>query len=255
MAEVVIVASAFGVDSIRREGHGARLSTTAAAGAHGIEVRRELFATDADASHAALARLGADARARGLWTVYSAPMSLYADGRLAAHTLAAAQAEADALGARFLKLQLGEFAGDADADGIRRATEGGRARLLVENGQRPEDGALEQFVALFHALERAGEGARDLIGMTFDIGNWQWTGQAPLAAASALAAHVEYIHCKDVAGEGGRRFACAPALDDPSFPAIFALLPRAVPRAIEFPLDDRALAEDAVRRVAWLAAV
>lgn len=253
MMDIVIVASAFGVQAVRRDGHHAWLATAAQAGAAGFEVRRELFADEADASHEALAALGEALRAVGLWSVYSTPAALYCDdGTLDAPTLAAVQAEADALGARFLKLQLGAFGGRADAAAIARSTAGGRARLLVENGQRATDGALKQFVALFDALER--EGGRGLLGMTFDIGNWQWPGEAPLEAAAALAPHVEYVHCKAVAGEGARRFAIAPAADDPFIPAIFALLPRTAPRGIEFPLDEQGAANDAKRRVAWLAA-
>lgn len=251
-ADIVIVANAFGVDPVWRSGQSAWLGMAAEAGAQGFEVRRELFATDADASHDALARLGAQARGRGLWCVYSTPACLYIDGRLDACALETALAEADALGARFVKLQLGTFTGRANAAAIARISAQRRSRVLVENGQRAIDDALERFVALFDAL--AAEGAPDILGMTFDIGNWHWTGEAPLAAAHALAGHVEYIHCKAVTGSGARRFACAPAADDPSFSSIFAVLPRRVPRAIEFPLDVRSLADDARRRVAWLAA-
>jgi sugar phosphate isomerase/epimerase len=253
MTEIVIVASAFGTRAIRRDGHRAWLATAARAGAAGFEVRRELFADEREASHEALASLGEALRGLGLWSVYSTPAGLYGeDGSVDLPALHAALKEADALGARFVKLQLGGFDGQANGAAIARAAASGRARVLVENGQRATDGALENFVALFCALER--EGVRDALGMTFDIGNWQWPGVAPLEAARALAPHVEYIHCKAVAGEGARRFATAPAADDPFIPAVFALLPRTAPRGIEFPLDERAVADDARRRVAWLAA-
>lgn len=252
VTEIVIVANAFGAEPVWCSGHCAWLGTAADAGAQGFEVRRELFASDAEASLQALARLGADARKRGLWCVYSTPACLYLDGHLDSSALEATLAEADALGARFVKVQLGTFTGRANAAAIARICARRRARLLVENGQRAIDDALPRFVALFDAL--AQEGAPEVLGMTFDIGNWHWTSGAPLAAARALARHVEYIHCKDVSGSGARRFACAPAHDDPFFPSIFAILPRRVPRAIEFPLDGQSLADDARRRVAWLAA-
>ena len=89
--------------------------------------------------------------------------------------------------------------------------------------------------------------------MTFDIGNWQWPGVDPVEAARKLADHVEYIHCKAVTGEGARRFAVAPAADDPVFAAVLPLLPRDVPRGIEFPFDASRLAADASHYVAWLA--
>lgn len=253
MADIVIVASAFGIDAVLREGHRRWLKVAADAGAAGFEVRRELIAEEGEALVAALARLGAEIDELGLWTVYSTPAPLYDErGILDDVALASAQAEADALGARFVKLQLGAFGGRADAAGIARAAAGGQARIVVENGQRAADGSLARFVAFFAALEH--EGAGRTVGMTFDIGNWHWTGELPLAAARVLASHVEYIHCKAVAGSGMRRFATAPAADDPFIAAVFAALPRGVPRGIEFPLDESDLADDAKRRVAWLTA-
>ncbi len=254
VTQIVIVASAFGAGAVRERGHAAWLEAAATAGATGFEVRRELFAQDSDASPQALRSLGAAIAASGLWAVYSTPAGLYGhDGTLNATALAAAHTEADALGARWVKLQLGGFAGRADGVAIARASAGHRARLLVENGQRAQDGTIARFVDLFAALDR--EGASDALGMTFDIGNWQWPGEVPIDAAHALAERVEYVHCKSSEGEGARRFPVAPSLEDPLFPALFGILPRTAPRGIEFPLDERALADDARRRVAWLAAV
>ncbi|RDU95202.1 TIM barrel protein [Trinickia dinghuensis] len=251
--EIVIVASAFGAQSVRRLGHAAWLDTVADAGAAGFEVRRELFSHEAEASCEALHTLGAAVAARGMWAVYSTPAGLYRDdGTLDAPALAGAYAEADALGARWVKLQLGTFAEQADAATIVRVGAGRRARLVVENGQHEQDGKIARFVALFAALER--EGASGALGMTFDTGNWHWSGQAPLDAAAALAPHVEYVHCKSSEGLGARRFPVAPAPDDSLFRSVLDILPRTAPRGIEFPLDERAPAEDARRKVAWLAA-
>lgn len=199
MADIVIVASAFGMDRVRTEGHRAFIATAAASGASGFEVRRELFASDEDATPGALAELGVAVAAHGLWSVYSTPATLYTEsGALDAAALRDTLVEADALGARFVKFQLGGFAGDAHAADIIALSRGARARVVVENGQLPVGGALAQFRALFAAL--SGAGMPDALGMTFDIGNWQWPGEAPLACAHALAPHVEYIHCKAVAG-------------------------------------------------------
>lgn len=250
--EIVIVASAFGPQAVRKRGHAAWLDSVAHAGAAGFEVRRELFAHEADASSEALRSLGAAIAARGMWSVYSSPAGLYEDnGALDVAALAAAYDEADALGARWVKLQLGGFARLADATTICRIGAGHRARLLVENGQREQDGTIAQFAALFAALEQ--EGAAGALGMTFDIGNWAWPGQPPLDAARALAPYVEYVHCKSSQGQGARRFPVAPSSDDPLVRAVFDLLPRTAPRGIEFPLDERTPADDAWRKVAWLA--
>ncbi|MDR5662668.1 sugar phosphate isomerase/epimerase, partial [Burkholderia cenocepacia] len=61
------------------------------------------------------------------------------------------------------------------------------------------------------------------------------------------------IHCKAIEGEGARRFAAAPAPNDPLVTGVLAALPQHAPRGIEFPFDAADLAGDACRRVAWLA--
>jgi sugar phosphate isomerase/epimerase len=381
MSEVVIVASAFGVDAIRRDGHEAWLETAAQAGAKGFEVRRELFACEAQTDLTALRSLGAAIDGLGMWSVYSTPAALYtATGALDAPALRVAVEEADALGARFVKLQLGGFGADdanrprsseqsgnhsnrptsteqsgnhsnrpmpneqsgnysnrpisaersgnhssrptsteqsgnhstwptpneqsgnysnrptsaeqsinhlnrgmskpeanapqADhanscsaADNVRnssffeRTTAHGaqiaacmrdvRARLVVENGQLAQGGMICQFVGLFDALRY--EGYADVLGMTFDLGNWQWPGESPVEAARQLTQYVEYIHCKAVTGVGARRFAVAPVADDPLCAAVLRLLPRDVPRGIEFPFDPKRVAAQASHYVGWLA--
>jgi sugar phosphate isomerase/epimerase len=262
MAEVAIVASAFGAGSIWRDGHAAWFGATKTAGATAFEVRRELM-HDADAQPGALRALGTALAAADLWPVWSTPDTLYADdGALNEAELRLAVESGRALGARFVKLQLGGFAGEAHLARLAAVLEElgvkgtdnaapNAPRVVVENGQLEQGGKLAQFTALFRALRAGGEDK--LIGMTFDIGNWQWTGEAPLMAAVALAPNVEYIHCKAVQGEGARRFACAPAADDPLCRAALARLPSDVPRGIEFPFDEARMQEDAARYVAWLA--
>jgi sugar phosphate isomerase/epimerase len=253
MPEVVIVASAFGADVIRRDGHEAWLKVAARSGATAFEVRRELFASEARASLPALRGLGEAIGAHGMWSVYSTPAALYtATGELDDVALRLALEEADALGARFAKLQLGGFGRGTDGAKIAACLAGSTARLVVENGQLREGGLVAQFVGLFDALQR--EGYADVLGMTFDIGNWQWPDEMPLDAARQLAGHVEYIHCKAVSGDGARRFAAAPAADDPVCTEVLRRLPRDVPRGIEFPFDPSRLAAEAAHYVAWLAA-
>ncbi|MEX3901766.1 sugar phosphate isomerase/epimerase, partial [Paraburkholderia sp. BR10954] len=85
--------------------------------------------------------------------------------------------------------------------------------------------------------------------------NWAWLDVAPLEIVPQLAPYVEYIHCKSTTGEGARRFAIAPAGDDATFRAVLDLLPRDVPRGIEFPFDPSRIDADAAHYVNWLARV
>ncbi|WP_144138579.1 TIM barrel protein [Paraburkholderia sp. BCC1884] len=251
--DVVIVASAFGMDAVRTGGHLKWAQTSRRAGAAGFEVRRELFVDETQAAPDNLRALGEAVSTLGLWSVFSTPASLYtSDGRLDAAALRLALDEAAALGARFVKLQLGGFASVADGAAIAEQLRGSTARLVVENGQLAEGGSLAQFVDLFEALTR--EGHADVLGMTFDMGNWAWRDVVPLEAAGLLASHVEYIHCKTTAGDGARRFPVAPAADDAQFAAVLEMLPRDVPRGIEFPFDASRIDLDAAHYVAWLKA-
>ncbi|SMG06132.1 Sugar or nucleoside kinase, ribokinase family [Paraburkholderia susongensis] len=266
--EIVIVASAFGMDAVRAGGHLKWAQAAKRAGAVGFEVRRELFTSEGDANPDAapeqLHALGAAIAELGLWSVFSTPASLYTPhGRLDTDALRLALDEAAALGARFVKLQLGGFIHDAEGAAIaalvaqraQRAhgARGAQPRLVVENGQLAQGGSLAQFAGLFDALAR--EGQAGVLGMTFDIGNWAWLDVAPLDAAMRLAPHVEYIHCKTAAGEGARRFPVAPAADDTQFRTVLERLPRDVPRGIEFPFDASRIEADAAHYVGWLAKV
>lgn len=252
--DVVIVASAFGMDAVRTDGHLKWAMASWRAGAAGFEVRRELFADESDAEPQRLRALGGSIVELGLWSVFSTPASLYtSSGQLDAAALQLALDEAAALGARFVKLQLGGFSGAAHGAAIAeqmQRMQRANLRLVVENGQLEAGGSLPQFTGLFDALSR--EGFSDVLGMTFDIGNWAWRDVEPLGAADCLAAHVDYIHCKTTVGVGARRFPAAPAAHDAHFAAVLDRLPRAVPRGIEFPFDTSRVDADAAHYVEWL---
>jgi sugar phosphate isomerase/epimerase len=253
---VVIVASAFGVESIRRDGHAAWAEVAAKAGAAGFEVRRELFVDETQAQPDSLRALGEQIRLAGVWPVYSTPATLFDEtGALDESAMTQTLSEAEALGARIVKFQLGGSAttGTAtDANTLDRLIAGiaeSKAKVVVENGQLKAGGLIDAFAALFEALKTRSHA----LSMTFDTGNWRWADQDPLDAARRLTNYVSYVHCKAVQGEGARRFAAAPATDDTYFTALLAELPRDVPRGIEFPFDPLQLADDAARYVKQIA--
>jgi sugar phosphate isomerase/epimerase len=253
---VVIVASAFGAESIRRDGHAAWAEVAAKAGAAGFEVRRELFSNKTQSQPASLYELGHRVRAAGIWPVYSTPAALFDDtGALDECAMEQTLDEAAALDARIVKFQLGgsESAGPAtDSATLDRLIAGirnSKAQVVVENGQLKAGGTIDAFSVLFEALEIRSH----TLAMTFDTGNWRWAQQDPLEAARRLAKYVGYVHCKAVQDEGARRFATAPATDDAHFAALLAHLPAHVPRGIEFPFDQASLATDAAHYVKQLA--
>ena len=255
-APVVIVASAFGAEAIRRDGHAAWAEVAAKAGAAAFEVRRELFSDETQSQPGSLYELGQRIRAAGIWPVYSTPATLFDDtGALDESAMEQTLDEAAALDARIVKFQFGgsESAGaatdSATLDRLIAGIRNSKAQVVVENGQLKAGGTIDAFSALFEALETRSH----TLSMTFDTGNWRWAQQDPLDAARRLARYVGYVHCKAVQGEGARRFATAPAQDDAYFAALLAYLPDAVPRGIEFPFDQTDIAADAARYVKQIA--
>jgi sugar phosphate isomerase/epimerase len=110
------------------------------------------------------------------------------------------------------------------------------AELVIENDQTPSAGTLPRLVRFFDAAAAQGLA----LGMTFDIGNWHWLGECPQQAATSLARHVRYVHCKGVLREKQRWIAVPLADSAAPWRAVLRALPPALPWAIEYPLagDD-----------------
>ena len=108
--------------------------------------------------------------------------------------------------------------------------------LVIENDQTESAGTLTALVPLFEAADAHGLN----LGMTFDMGNWHWTGECPLQAAAALAHRVRYVHCKGVQRQPNRWVAVPLAESVAPWRAILRTQPTNQPWAIEYPLvgDD-----------------
>ncbi|MDY7546159.1 TIM barrel protein [Glaciimonas sp. CA11.2] len=253
LPKIVIVASSFGIESVIKQGHATLVPLAVAAGADGIEIRRELFHDAVCHSVDALQALAKTLNSQQLLAVYSAPTPLFLDdGALNLDALSDLLREAEALNASSLKLQLGHFAGDVDVSALRATLAASNVALLVENGQLQTGGRIADFTNFFAICSMA----KLPVGMTFDIGNWIWAGEDPLRAAQQLTPYVHYIHCKGVEGEGMRRFAAAPNEDTLAYwRKCLAVLPKTVPRGIEYPLPDQGIGPAAKQHVAQLRSV
>ena len=247
----LISLTSFGAAEVRRHGQlwFARLSHQA--GADGVEVRSELLV---DAARE-LPALAAYVRQNGLRVVYSSADCLWnVDGALDVAALDNAVMASQALGASRLKMAIGGFGGASHAslkvlrDGLQTA----RIELVIENDQTPTAGTLPALQEFFDAANDMGF----FLGMTFDMGNWHWTGECPLQAATALAPQVRYVHCKGVQRQPHRWVAVPLAESSAPWRAVLRALPADVPWAIEYPLSgDDLLAVtqreiDQLRRVA-----
>ena len=232
--EVIIVTAAYGQDRINAlGGQRAVLPIIAAAGADGVEIRRELFDKDELNALPELGQAIADAQ---LVAFYSVPEALFTTEGELNPDLERHFAEARQLNAQRIKYSLGNYPRGFDCSTLQTILASQSARLVVENDQT-EYGRLAALDSYFHDCGEVPVGD----GMTFDMGNWLWVGDNPLDAAKQLAGFVSYIHVKAAAStETGWR---AIALDDADnlWRETLALLPADVPRGIEFPLEGNDL--------------
>jgi sugar phosphate isomerase/epimerase len=227
---ILVSLGSYGAELAQRVGQAALARIAASAGADGVEYRGELQRGGADE----LAEQAAVAQAHGLAVVWSSPQGIWAeDGALDAAALERAFATAQVLGATRVKMSLGAYTPDRVLDGLLPWLQRDGMELLVENDQTAAAGTLPLLQNFFGRLAELGW----RVPMTFDMGNWCWTGEDPLAAARTLGAQVGYIHCKGVQRQPGKWVAVP--LEDSAAPwrSVLRHLPTNVPRAIEFPLQ------------------
>jgi sugar phosphate isomerase/epimerase len=232
---ILISLSAFGAAEVRRHGQLWFTQLSHAAGADGVEVRSELLVNAATE----LPAMAQAVRAAGKSVVYSSAEYLWAaDGTLDEPALQRALAAAHTLGAARLKMAIGGFgsASHRTLTALQDHLQAANTELVIENDQTPAAGTLAALQDFFETAHSQGI----FLGMTFDMGNWHWTGECPLQAAAALAPQVRYVHCKGVQRQPQRWVAVPLAESSAPWRAVLRALPADVPWAIEYPLmgDD-----------------
>ncbi|MEZ3501537.1 sugar phosphate isomerase/epimerase family protein [Pantoea sp. KPR_PJ] len=233
-AEIIVVTAAYGQQQVAAlGGQQALLPLIQQAGADGVEIRRELF----DA--AALDNLPTLAQAiqqHQLHASYSVPDTLFCDDGALNPRLENYFKEAQLLDAQRLKLALGGFSGELHGAALHALCERYPTALTIENDQTA-NGELAPSLHFFHAVEQASLP----IVMTFDMGNWLWTHENALDAASLLGRFVSYIHVKAAVPQGDS-FRAIP-LDEASdaWRQLLQHLPAGAARGIEFPLEGEDL--------------
>jgi len=228
---ILISLSAFGAAEVRRHGQHWFTQLSHAAGADGVEVRSELL-QDAVTELPAIAQT---VRAAGMRVVYSSAEPLWdASGALDLPALKRGIAAAHTLGAPRLKMAIGGFIASSQRTltTLDDCLQTGKIELVIENDQTPAAGTLAALQDFFDTANDQGI----FLGMTFDMGNWHWTGECPLQAASALAPQVRYVHCKGVQRQPQRWIAVPLADSSAPWRAVLRALPADVPWAIEYPL-------------------
>lgn len=246
---VFIVASAYGAQRVQKHGQRLLASMAARCGASGFEIRRELF-PEGDSP---LDQLRAAIQENGLLAVYSAPWGIWTSGGgLNRRDLSVALAEARQASASYIKLPLGVYDPERSgiyelADFLDEAGHGSSGiQLMVENDPTPVGGNLQILRTFLENCNRGGVPVR----LTFDIGNWSWTGEDAFEAAETLADYVVYVHCKQVADRAERT---GPLSNDSgaAWRQVVARFPKTLPRGGEFPIvgDDLVLETDRYVRI------
>ncbi|WP_285769434.1 sugar phosphate isomerase/epimerase [Peribacillus sp. SI8-4] len=231
---VFVCMNAIPTERLQALGHLEIIKRLAAAGADGIEIRKELLTAEDS-----LEELGALCRKLNLVAYYSAPEFLFASNhQLNERGFKRLIGEAQELGAVLLKVPLGSYhIKETNMRYVNEllsenwANEG--LAITIENDQTPGGGnlqAITDFLGRSAALDTP-------IGMTFDTGNWLYTGEEPLLAARELAEYVSYVHLKQVkrVNEGW----VTEPVAVPLLPEVNELLEkfnRNCPVAIEFPI-------------------
>ncbi|GLR07502.1 xylose isomerase [Mixta theicola] len=224
--EIIVVTAAYGHQKVAElGGQQALLPIIAEAGADGVEIRRELL-TESELQR--LPQLAEAIAEHQLKTFYSVPDALFVEDGSVNPQLDRYLQEAEQLHAQLLKLAAGPWRPGAE---ITLANH--EIRLVVENDQT-EYGRLDA-IAPFFAQRHATS------GMTFDMGNWLWTGDDAVAAAHLLAPYVSYIHVKAAIPYGDSWRAIELDEADNVWRELLKLLPGSVPRGIEFPLQGNDL--------------
>lgn len=245
---VSISLSSYGADYVRQRGQEQFIDLLARAGARRVELREELFSCLPDPL-----ALGAVIAGAGLDCVYSTPLELWAPDGLPDTRVTQKLHIAHELGAAAVKVSLGHYHTGCDLTALRELVPAQGPRLLVENDQTSQGGRIAALLAFFQRADEAGLG----VGMTFDIGNWQWQGEAVEQAASQLGRWVQYVHCKAVRQLADGRLAAAPpqVADLQAWDRLLAQFSSGVVRAVEYPLvgdDLLQVTRDQVRHLAVL---
>lgn len=255
MNNVFVSTSAFGSSVVLEKGQGFCFPIIASAGGSGVEIRSELFSPK-DSSLKELKKL---IEKEKLICVYSVPLPIWKhDGSLNEDDIKLAVKEAIELGSIFVKFCLGEF--DVQKSSInalkklliKLEIEKYNLNLTVENDQTIHGGN----VYLLHKF--LGDClSNDLsIGMTFDIGNWNWTNEDAYSAAVALEKYVVYIHLKHVEVKLNKRITLPlPIQNNSKWRDVLSVLPKGVPRTIEFPIEGEDLEKVTNKYVLLLANV
>ncbi|MFY4775662.1 sugar phosphate isomerase/epimerase family protein [Metabacillus sp. RGM 3146] len=202
-------------------------------GADGVELRRELMSRTIN-----LTEIGQQLQDLKLACFYSAPVPIWKeDSSLNNADLIQVFSEAKSLGAKLVKVNLGSFKrGISNLDALNNVLSV-PFQLTVENDQTNEGGLLKNMHDFLQDARKCGTA----IKMTFDLGNWEVTGQNAKNAYRKLKKEVAYLHLKNVVEENGKWSSVAIQADE-WWPEMMS----GIPAAPEFPFHSFSEMNDSI---------
>ncbi|WNS81423.1 hypothetical protein RRU94_11530 [Domibacillus sp. DTU_2020_1001157_1_SI_ALB_TIR_016] len=227
---IVIPMNAFGEAEVKKNGQAFLFKQLIESDIKGVEIRRELLTP----SDRPLEQFQTEH-----YTVYSAPVELFqADGTFNKENLQIVVQEMTEIKADTLKLPLGSFmkgkSNVKEMDHFFRKALPAGTQWLVENDQTKQGGTIEPLAAFLEICSEEGMEA----GLTFDTGNWRYTGESVQKAFHVLKSYIRYLHVKQVnETPEGLQTVAIPLGKSAEWEMILELLPAAVPVALEFPLS------------------
>lgn len=234
--KVLISLSSFGRDLAMKVGQAELAQISAKAGADGVEFRGELQRNE-PGEVAMQRQVAAD---YGLDVVWSSPEGMWGgQGILDAAAMSRAFETAISLGASRVKMSIGAYGDTCDLDELNPWVTSKEVQLVVENDQTESAGTFLRLEHFFNATKSLNWN----IPMTFDMGNWHWTGEDPVECADAFSTFVGYVHAKGVVRRPNDWIAVPLRQSQAPWRSIFRRLPDDVPRAIEYPLQGDDLLE------------
>ena len=245
MQNVIVPLNAFDRFEVLKKGQTSFIRLIAESGAFGIEIRRELLSEQ----DPPLDSIRQEIEQHQLFTVYSAPIELWKDDHgLNEKELNGIFQEGRALGAQWIKVSLGHFQKSQSSlmelNTFLNQHQG--IQLLVENDQTLHGGNVNQLTSFFESASEQGTPVK----MTFDAGNWFYSGQDVDVALSKLASYVHYLHLKQVEDDQGE-FITVPLQKDGShsWEKVMNSLPSEIAKALEFPIEPKEKTKEFIQMI------
>ncbi|WP_160726105.1 sugar phosphate isomerase/epimerase family protein [Bacillus sp. USDA818B3_A] len=242
MRNVIIPLNAYDNVEVTTNGQESFVKLIADSGAYGIEIRRELL----PAENGQIEKIKSEIDQYDLFTVYSAPIECWKeDGQLNKEQLSEIFQEAVFLGAKWVKVSLGHFKKNQSnfVELKKMLSQHQDKQLLIENDQTPYGGNVKHLLAFFESVTEYEVPVK----MTFDAGNWFYTGQDVEEALESLAPHVIYIHLKQVTDE----LETVPLQPEGehSWKKVMGHFPADIVKALEFPIRPKVKTKDYIQMI------